>query len=119
MRDLHEVKMFGRYRNKKMKNIDGFFVVCAKSRETGLPYDVLLDSLGMRKRFPGRPRIYVIIGGIAVPVSVSDNPVVLSGFDFDGADEVREWVMRHRTELLMHWNNEMDDLGVLNRITGG
>ena len=62
--------MFRRYNNKKRKHIDGFFVVCATPKETGLPYDILLDSLGAEKRFPGCPRLGVVIDDYVVPVSI-------------------------------------------------
>ena len=105
--------MFRIYRNKKRKKIDGFFVVCATPKETGLPYDVLMDSLGIEKRFTGCPRVGIVVGDIVVPVEISDNPVVLSGYDFPKADEVLCWVSSHEEELLRHWNKELSDLEIL------
>ena len=105
--------MFRIYRNKKRKRIDGFFVVCATPKDTGLPYDVLMDSLGIEKRFPGCPRVGVVVGEFVVPVKISDQPVVLSKYDFPRAEEVLNWVSSHKEELLRHWNKELSDLEIL------
>lgn len=109
--------MFGRYRNKRYKNLDGFFVICAAPKETGLPYDVLMDSLGIEKRFPGCPRVGVVVGDLVIPVEISDNPVILSRYDFPKAEEVLCWVFRHRTELFRHWNKELSDREILETVS--
>ena len=109
--------MCWQYRNRKKKRINGFFVVCATKSETGLPYDILFDSLGSEKKFPGQPRIGVIIDKIVVPVLISDKPVVLSGYAFPGSEKILKWVAVHKTNLLCHWNKELSDLELLNLIT--
>ena len=108
--------MFRRYNNKKRKHIDGFFVVCATPKETGLPYDILLDSLGAEKRFSGCPRLRVVIDDYVVPVSISSNPVVLSESSFRDSDKVLDWVKKNKTSLLMHWNKQLTDLDILEAI---
>ena len=111
-----------RYRNRKRKNIDGFTVSCATKQETGLPYDILVDSLGADRRWrrwPGVPRIGVVVGEIVIPVSISDSPVVLSGRRFEGSETVLEWVVHFSEPLLKHWNKELDDLEVLTTIANG
>ena len=105
-----------RYRNKKRKHIDGYTVACATKQETGLPYDVLVDSLGADKRWrrwPGIPRIGVIVDDVVVPISIADPPIVLSGSKFAGSVIVLEWVAHFREPLLKHWNKELDDLEIL------
>ncbi len=105
-----------RYRNKKKKRIDGYTVACATKQETGLPYDVLLDSLGADKRWrrsPGIPRIGVIVDDIVIPVSIADPPVALSGSIFFESEIVFEWVAKYHDPLLKHWNKELDDLEIL------
>ena len=109
-----------RYRNKKRKHIDGYTVACATKRETGLPYDVLVDSLGADKRWrrwPGIPRIGVIVDDVVIPVSIADPPVALSGRGFPESEIVFEWVAKYHDPLLKHWNKELDDLEVLTTIT--
>ena len=75
-----------RYRNIKLKNIDGFLVARLTSEDSGLPYDILLDSLGKNDIIPDCPRVGVIVGDIVVPVQISDDPVILSGNDFPDAN---------------------------------
>jgi hypothetical protein len=102
-----------RYRDIKLKNIDGFLVARAASEETGLPYDILLDSLGKNNTIPSCPRVGVIVGDNVILVQISDDPVVLSGDDFPDANIVLNWVARYKTELLRHWNKEITDLEIL------
>lgn len=109
-----------RYRNKKKKKIDGYTVACASKQETGLPYDVYVDSLGADKRWrrwPGIPRIGVIVNDIVVPASISDTPVILSGREFTDSKIVLEWIAHFHEPLLKHWNKELDDLEILTTIT--
>ncbi len=108
-----------RYHNKKKSYIDRTFFVCADKRETGLPYDILLDSLGEKKRFSGVPRVGVIINDIVVPVSISDAPAILSGYKMEHADIIYGWVRKHRIALLQHWNQVINDLEVLILTTRG
>ena len=109
--------MFGRYRNKRRKHINGFFVACATAKETGLLYDVLIDSLGSDSKFPGCPRVGVVVGDFVVPVKISEKPVVLSGYDFYKDEEVLEWVAVHKMVLLQHWNKELSDRELLNALS--
>ena len=105
-----------RYRNKKRKHIDGWTVACATKRETGLPYDVLVDSLGADKRWrrwPGIPRIGVIVDDVVIPVSIAESPVVLSGSSFPESESILDWVAQFHEPLLKHWNKELDDLEIL------
>ncbi len=109
-----------RYRNRKKRKIDGYTVACASKQETGLPYDVYVDSLGADKRWrhwPGIPRIGVIVNDIVVPVSISDTPEILSGKEFADSKIVLEWIAHFHEALLMHWNKELDDLEILTIIT--
>ncbi len=50
-------------------------------------------------------------------VGISDNPVVLSKYDFPMKEEVLGWVAKHRTELLRHWNKELSDFEILEAIS--
>ena len=109
--------MFRRYRNKKRRKLDGFFIVCATPKETGLPYDVIMDSLGVRKRFPGCPRVGIVVNDLVVPVEISDKPTILSKYAFPNMEKVLGWVFRHRVELLRHWNKELSDIDILEMIS--
>ncbi len=109
--------MLKRYHNVKRKQIDGFFVACATAKETGLPYDILLDSLGTEKKHPGCPRVGVVVDDMVVPVSISEEPVILSGFSFKGSAEICDWVIQNHIPLRMHWDKILDDLEILTIIS--
>ena len=104
------------YQNKSLQTIDGYTVVCITAGETGLPYDILLDSLGAGNDSPGRPRLGVVMGNIVVPLSLDDNPEVLSGSHFEKEEAVKEWIARHKQELLLHWNKKLTDRAVLEAV---
>ena len=109
-----------RYRDRKLKTIDGYFVARATKEETGLPYDILVDSLGADKRLrycPGIPRIGVIVDDTVISVSIDESPAILSGSKFAESEKVLEWVAHFREPLLDHWNKELDDLEILTTIS--
>ena len=102
-----------KYHNVELEKIDGFLVACAAAKETGLPYDILLDSVGAEKEHPGCPRIGVVVGNIVVPVSISEEPVMLSGYAFEGSAQICDWVSRHHVPLKMYWNKALTDREML------
>ncbi|SCY70081.1 hypothetical protein SAMN02910292_02571 [Lachnospiraceae bacterium XBB2008] len=102
-----------KYRNKKLKHIDGFVVARVDKRESRLPYDIFLDSLGASKKHAGDPRVGVIVDWLVIPVLISEDPVTLSGRPFPGEHLVHEWVRKHYEPLLMHWNKRLTDTEVL------
>ena len=105
------------HRNINLENIDGFWVDRLTSADSGLPYDILLDSLGKNNIIPDCPRVSVIVGDNVIPVRISDDPVILSGDDFPDANIVLNWVARYKTELLRHWNKEITDLEILEAVS--
>ena len=104
------------YQNKSLRTIDGYTVVCITAGETGLPYDILLDSLGASNEFPGRPRLGVVMGDLVVRVSIDEAPEVLSGSHFEKEEAVKEWIAKHKQALLLHWNKELTDREVLEAV---
>ena len=104
------------YQNKSLQTIDGYTVVCITAGETGLPYDILLDSLGVDNESSGRPRLGVVMGDIVVPMSIDEDPEVLSGSRFEEEEAVKEWIARHKRDLLLHWNKKLTDRAVLEAV---
>lgn len=98
----------------KLKDIDGFTVVSAVKEDTGLMYDILLDSLGKNRVPKCKPRIGVIAGENVICVSVSDRPRILSDEPFYESAEVLRWVSLNKELILKHWNNEISDREILN-----
>ncbi len=108
--------MIWRYPNKKQNKTDAYTVTCISARETGLPYDVLLDSIGSDKLFSGKPRVGVLVEDTVVPVSISEKPVVLSGYHFQNESLIIKWIKKYNAELLEHWNKKMTDKEILNSL---
>lgn len=104
------------YKNVKRKHVDGFFVVCATPKETGLPYDILMDSLGSEKKPKEYPKLGVVIQDMVVPISISNCPAILSGTTFKDSEKILEWVKKNHVLLLKHWNKELSDLEVLEEL---
>lgn len=104
------------YQNVSLQTIDGYTVVCITAGETGLPYDILLDSLGVDNESSGRPRLGVVMGDIVVPMSIDEDPEVLSGSHFEKAEAVKEWIAKHKQALLLHWNKKLTDREVLEAV---
>ena len=96
-----------RYRNIKLKNIDGFLVVRLTSEDSGLPYDILLDSLGKNDIIPDCPRVGVIVGDNVIPVQISDEAIILSEHHFEDCKRITEWITKHREVLMKHWHREL------------
>ena len=93
-----------RYRNRKRKRIDGYTVACATKQETGLPYDVLVDSLGADLRWrrrPGIPRIGVVVKDIVIPVSIADPPVLILDEATSSIDTRTEKIVQDGMDRLM------------------
>ena len=99
----------------KFSEIDGFFVVCAHREDTGLPYDILLDSLGTHKteRVNDVPWVGVIICDTVVPISISERPLILSEYGLKHKELIIEWVSKRRELLLKHWNGQITDKEIL------
>ena len=106
-----------RYRNRKIEQLDSSFFAHAEKEDTGLEYDILIDSLGNRKRWSGCPRVGVIVENVVVPVSISSDPTVLSGKGFPGFAPIHKWVLKYKDPLLAHWNGEMTDREILNMVS--
>ncbi len=106
-------KMFRKYRNIQLKHIDGFVVARVDKRESGLPYDIFLESIGASKKHAGDPRAGVIVDRLVIPVLISEDPVILSGRTFPGEQRVLEWIRKHQEPLLMHWNKQLTDTEVM------
>lgn len=106
-----------RYRNRKLEQLDSCFFAHAEKEETGLEYDILIDSQGNRKRRGGRPRVGVVVGNVVVPVSISSDPIILSGKGFPGFAPILKWVLKYKEPLLAHWNGELTDREILNVVS--
>ena len=98
-----------------------FEMANAVKEDTGLPYDIWLDSEGKnRKVSHNSPRIKVSVDGKLIPVLISDNPdlpedVLKKGTKrFRRFNEIRKFIIDNKEILLKHWNKELSDREILN-----
>ena len=100
----------------KYIDMDGYFVLHLDSSETLLPYEILIDSLGLAK--DDVPMIGVVVGDMVIFVSVSDSPENLSRIGFPDQEKIFGWIKEHKEVLLKHWNKEISDRELANALFG-
>jgi hypothetical protein len=95
---------------KNQKEEDCFFEMAnIKSRETGLPYDIWIDSMGSRRNIPhNTPRIKVDVNGERIPVLISKEDIKCQK-DFLDKAKIVNWIKDNYETLIRHWNGEISD----------
>ena len=96
-------------------DIDGFFVAEVSAEAAGLPYRILLNSLGSEE--DDMPMVGVVVDGLVIFVSISRKPENLSRKEFPDQSRVFDWIIRYRSFLYMHWNRKLDDREVLEAVS--
>ena len=90
---------------------------------SGLPYIVMIDSIGIeRKRKNNLPRIMISLSHDykeIVPISIDKyNPEIL--IDLEDKIEfklVSDWIKKHYSTLMRHWNQEISDFDALDLLS--
>lgn len=103
--------------NFETLNENRLFEMCnLQSADTGLPYDIWLDSAGdSRLNTHHKPRIKVLVDGKLIPIEISDNPDIPDNIkragvkDFPHLSEIRKYVKAYRKVLAAHYFNEISD----------
>ena len=100
----------------KSVNDDYLFEMARVSKEdTGLPYDLWIDSNGKDRKSPrDLPRLKVEVNGNRVPVSISGTPEILVNKEIPEFRVLRYYIIRYLDVLLKHWNKELTDRQALN-----
>lgn len=90
------------------------------SKESGLPYKILIDSLGKyRTRLNNSPRIMIDLGGRyrtdnIVPISIDrENPEILIEREILEFEIIKNWIKKNYNTLINHWNKLVDDYDTL------
>lgn len=106
---------------EQLNNLDeDYFLEMANAvkSDTGLPYDIWLDSKGKERNVPHNyPRIKVDVNGNLIPVIISDNPIIPKSVGietFRKFNEIKEFIIKNKEILLKHWNKELSDRETLN-----
>lgn len=100
----------------------GFETATVAKEDTGLPYDILIDSIG-RCSENTTPRIWVKADDEPIPVLLSENPNMTEYVKKDGIvdiphfAEIEEYIALFYNVFMAHFNKELTDKEALNLLT--
>ena len=87
-----------------------FEVANLKKHESGLPYDIWLDSAGRsRNTLHNVMGIKVDIGDELIPVIITSQRDIRPLRHFKKENEIISWVSDNYDTLFKHWNGELSD----------
>ena len=98
--------------------LDCYTHVRLGKKETGLPYDVILDSSNLEEKLKILPHLCIDFEEMLVPILIDEEPNITlkTNLDIPDVGEILNWVSNHYRILLRHWNNELTDREVLNEL---
>lgn len=86
-----------------------------RKQESGLPYDIWLDSSGYKLNTSHNVmRIKVNIDNEFIPVIIASQRDIRPQKHFKREDEIILWASNNYDILFKHWNNELSDRQALN-----
>ena len=86
-----------------------------RKHESGLPYDIWLDSAGYNRNTPHDVmRIKVSIDNELIPVIIASQRDIRPQKHFKRENEIILWASNNYDTLFMHWNSELSDRQALN-----
>ena len=95
-----------------------FEMINLRKQESGLPYDIWLDSASCtRNTHHNVTRINVGIGDELIPVIITSQKDIRPLRHFNMENEIILWASDNYDTLFKHWNGELSDRQVLNILT--
>ena len=86
-----------------------------RKHESGLPYDIWLDSASCKRNTPHNVmRINVSIDNELIPVIIASQRDIRPQKHFKRENEIISWTSNNYDTLFKHWNSELSDRQVLN-----
>ena len=86
-----------------------------RKQESGLPYDIWLDSAGCKRNtLHNVMRINVSIDNEFIPVIIASQRDIRPQKHFNGENEIISWAYDNYYTLFKHWNSELSDRQALN-----
>lgn len=85
-------------------------VFSINSNITGLPYDILLDDVGIDRGVHFIPTLKVKVDNLLISIFISDNPSTVKNLDFLYKDNIYLWVKRYKNILLDHYYKKLSNL---------
>lgn len=87
---------------------------------SGLDYDIWLDPAGKSRNtsHSNSPRLKVVVGRERIPYSISNTPKMLvkNRASIEHEAEVLRWIAQNSNALLQHYNLQINDKDILNRV---
>ena len=89
-----------------------------RKQESGLPYDLWLDSAGCARNTHHKVmRIKVGVGDELIPVIIDSQRDIRPLRPFRMENEIVSWVVHNYDTLFKHWNGELSDRQALNLLS--
>ena len=89
-----------------------------RKQESGLQYDIWLDSAGFARNTQNKVmRIKVGVGDELIPVIIASQRDIRSLRSFRMENEIVSWVVHNYDTLFKHWNGELSDRQALNLLS--
>ena len=86
-----------------------------RKQESGLPYDIWLDSAGYKRNTPHNVmRIKVSIDNELIPVIIASQRDIRPQKHFKRENEIILWASNNYYTLFRHWNGKLSDRQALN-----
>ena len=86
-----------------------------RKHESGLPYDIWLDSAGYKRNTPhNEMRINVNIDNELIPVIIASQRDIRPQKHFKRENEIILWASNNYYTLFRHWNGKLSDRQTLN-----
>lgn len=91
-----------------------------RRQESGLPYDIWLDSSGhLRKTRHSHFRIKVSVDNMLIPVVIKSMEEIKPLKPFKGSAKIISWIRDNYEILFSHWNGELSDIQALSMLSIG
>ena len=92
-----------------------FEIANLRKQESGLPYDIWLDSAGYKRNTPHYVmRIKVNIDNEFIPVIIASQRDIRPQKHFKRENEIILWASNNYDILFRHWDGELSDIRTLN-----
>ena len=85
-----------------------------RKQESGLPYDIWLDSAGYERNTPHSVMIKIRIDDEFIPVIIASQRDIRPQKHFKRENEIISWASDNYDTLLKHWNGRLSDRQALN-----
>ena len=93
--------------------VNPYELACVDKKDTGLKYDLMIDSLGKDRRSVP-PHVFVCAGDELIPVLLSSDSAAPCDVDLEGFDAVRKYVRAYMPVFCAHYNKLLTDRQALN-----